>query len=156
MVDITLPSVLKVFSSGGAAGQSIAEWLSKSKGDSRSLVAEIKDNLVYLDMVAEDDLELAKVIDKISLDEYRRLSNAGFNFNKLKRSNISKYPSLKGTELASWGGKETEELIVSIYDKIADLKIRYPLVSDRKNYRWKTRVNNIRKRIWLLLRHVSD
>lgn len=156
MVDITLPSVLKAFSSGGAAGKSIAVWLNKSKGDSRALVAELKDNLVYLDMVADDDLELGKVIDKISFVEYRRLSNEGFNFNKLKHSNINKYPSLKGSELASWGGKETEELIVSIYDKIADLKIRYPLVSDRKNYRWKIRVNNIRKRIWLLLRHVSD
>ena len=54
-----------------------------------------------------------------------------------------------------WGGKDTEELVVSIYDKINEIKIRFPHVGNKTKYRWGVRVNNIRKRIWLLLKHVS-
>ena len=62
--------------------------------------------------------------------------------------------SLEGTELSSWNGKETGELIDSIYEKINGLKIRYPHLGAGKKYRWSVRVNNICKRLWLLLRHV--
>ena len=134
----------------------ISSWWNKSKGDSRALIGEMKDNLSYLDMVAVDSIDLGDVIEKISVVEFKRLSKEGFNFNKLNRSRITRYPSLEGTDLASWGGKETEYLIESIYEKLNDLQIRYPHVSNNKKYRWSVRVNNIRKRIWLLLRHVSS
>jgi len=96
------------------------------------------------------------VIGKISISEYKRLDRSGFDFNALKKGRIKAYASLKGTELGSWSGKSTEDLVESIYDKINQLAIRYPHVSNHKNYRWTVRVNNIRKRIWLLLRHVKD
>ena len=120
------------------------------------MIGELKDNLSYLDMVADDGVNLGEVIDKISVIEFKRLSKEGFNFNKMKKSTITKYPSLDGTDLSSWGGKETEDLIESIYEKINDLKIRFPHVSNNEKYRWGVRVNNIRKRIWLLLKHVSS
>ena len=155
-MDITIPSVLKSLASAGTAAGELTTWWKKSKGDSRSLIGELKDNLTYLDIVADDAVDLGEVIDKISVSAYRRLSSAGFNFNTLKKSRIPAYPSLEGTDLSSWTGKETEDLVVSIYDKINDLKIRYPHVHKNKNYRWNVRVNNIRKRIWLLLMHVRS
>ena len=94
------------------------------------------------------------MIEKISVSEYKRLAKEGFNFNTLKKGKIAAIASLEGTDLASWRGKETEELIESIYDKINDLKIRYPYVREKDKYRWNVRVSNIRKRIWLLLMHV--
>ena len=153
-MEVTIPTALKTLSASGAAGRSITAWWKKSRGDSRVLIGELKDNMLYLDMVASDDVPLADVIDKLSLEEFKRLSREGFNFNKLKRSKIPKYPSLENSDLAQWGGKETEELINAICEKINELKIKFPHVGRRKNYRWGVRVNNIRKRIWLLLRHV--
>ena len=111
---------------------------------------------MYLDLVANDGVPLADVVDKISNDEFQRLSKDGFNFNKLKKGKIPKYNSLKGTDLEKWGGKETEQLIFSIYEKINEIVIKFPHVGDNKKYRWGVRVSNIRKRVWLLLRHVSD
>lgn len=128
----------------------------KSKGDTRALIGELKDNLSYLDMVAEDGVNLSDVIDRISVDEYKRLAKEGFNFNTLKKARIARYSSLEDTDLAAWRGKETEQLIVSIYEKINDIKIRYPHVQNNKRYRWSVRVHNIRKRIWLLLRHIGS
>ena len=155
-MDITIPVALKTISSGGSAMKSITSWWNKSKGGSRALIGELKDNLSYLDMVATDNVPLGDVADKLSVVEYKRLSKEGFNFNKLKKPRIVRYQFLQGTDLERWGGKETEELVISIYDKINEVIIRFPHVGNSKKYRWGVRVNNIRKRIWLLLAHVSS
>lgn len=155
-MDIMIPEVLKSLASAGTAIKELAAWGRRAKGDARALIGEMKDNMAYLDMVAEDGIPLSEVIDKISVAEYTRLARAGFNFNALKRDRISRYASLEGTDLSSWTGKETEALVESIYEKLRDLKIRYPHVAKNGKYLWQVRVNNIRKRIWLLLRHVRD
>jgi putative acetyltransferase len=155
-MDISVPTVIKAFSTGSAATRSMVTLWKQSKGDSRALVGELRDNLAYLDMVAEDGVDLGEVVGKLSVAEFRRLSKAGFNFNKLKKARIASYPSLEGTQLSAWRGKTTESLIESIYEKINELKIRYPHVKDNPRYRWKVRVNNVRQRIWLLLKHVSQ
>ncbi|MDN4500807.1 hypothetical protein QX776_00175 [Alteromonadaceae bacterium BrNp21-10] len=155
-MDISIPTALKTFAAGGAAMKSITSWWRKSKGDTRAVIGEMKDNLSYLDMVAEDGVPLADVVEKLALVEYKRLANEGFNFNTLKKSKIAKLPSLKGTDLENWTGKETEELVHSINEKINQIKIRFPHVSTHKKYRWGIRVMNIRKRIWLLLKHINS
>lgn len=95
------------------------------------------------------------MIDKLSIDEYRRLSKEGYSFNSLKSRKITNYDSLKGTDLSSWTGKSTEQLIDSIFEKLNILKIKFPHVADNSKYRWNVRVDNIRKRIWRLLKQVS-
>lgn len=155
-MDLSIPAALRSLATAGVASRVLAAWWRKAKGDSRTLISELKDNMTYLDLVAEDGIELGEVIEKLSVAEYKRLAREGFNFNTLKKGRIAAIASLKGTDLASWCGKETEELIDSIYDKINDLKIRYPYVGKNEKYRWSVRVNNIRKRIWLLLMHVRS
>lgn len=156
IMELTIPTVLKSFATSGAAVKSINTWWKKSKGDARALIGELKENLIYLDMVAEDGVPLSELVEKLCISEYKRLSREGFNFNKLKRSRIARYPSLRQSDLANWTGKETAQLIESIYEKLNDMKLRYPHLSNNEKYRWGTRVNNIRKRIWLLLKHVND
>ena len=133
----------------------ITSWRKKARGDERALIVELKDNLTYLDMVAEDGVDLAAVVNKLSIAEYRRLAKEGYNFNALKKQKIARYESLEGTDLSSWAGKSTEDLIESIFEKLNVLMIKFPHVSENGKYRWRIRVDNIRKRIWLLLRHVS-
>lgn len=151
---MTIPAALRSLAAAGSAIAELAAWRRRARGDTRALVGELKDNLLYLDMVAEEGVALGDVIDRLSVTEYRRLAKSGFGFNSIKRGRIEPDPSLEGTELAPWVGKETAELVESIYDKINELKIRYPHVRDSGRYRWNVRVNNIRKRIWLLLKHV--
>lgn len=155
MVDVSIPTVIQAVASGKNAASAFASWSKKAKGDSRALVLELKNNLTCLDLVANDGISVANVIDQLSTSEYERLAKEGFNFNRLKRTKIADLESLRGTDLTSWRKKTTADLVESIYAKIRDLKIRYPHVGDRKKYRWGVRINNIRKRIWLLLWHVS-
>lgn len=152
---IEVPAVLQSLSTAGSALKAITSWRKKARGDARALIGEIKDNLTYLDMVAEDGVALGAVIEKLSIAEYRRLAKEGYDFNALKRKKIASYESLKGTDLASWAGKSTEDLIESIFEKLNVLIIKFPHVSGNANYRWRVRVDNVRKRIWLLLRHVA-
>ncbi len=155
-MDITLPVALEFFEKTGNAIKGFASWGKQAKGDARAIILEMKDNLSYLELVAIDGIDLGVVIEKMSFSEYKRLSKEGFNFNSLKRGKIRNYPSLDGTDLSSWVGKDTEDLVKSICDKIGELKIRYPHVLGSKKYRWNARVNNIRRRIFLLLKHVQD
>ncbi len=155
-MDVSIPTVLKALSSAGTAMKEFGAWKSRARGDERALIAELKDNLHYLDLVAEDGVALREVVGKLSVAEYKKRANRGFNFDTIKKKPIENYPSLAGTDLAAWPGKRTGELIESIYDKINELKIKFPYVENNRNYRWGARVNNIRKRIWLLLRHVKD
>ena len=152
---IEVPVILQSLSTGGSALSALTAWTKKAKGDARALIAELKDNLNYLDMVAEDGVDLAAVVNKLSIVEYKRLSKEGYNFNALKKRKIADYDSLKGTDLSSWSGKSTEALIESIFEKLNDLAIKFPHVAENRKYRWSVRVDNIRKRIWLLLKHVS-
>jgi hypothetical protein len=152
---LEVPAVLQSLASAGSAFSALTAWTKKAKGDSRALIGELKENLYYLDMVAEDGVALDTVVNKLSIAEYKRLSKEGYNFNALKKKKIASYESLKGTDLSSWSGKATEDLIESIFEKLNLLKIKFPHVGETSKYRWNVRVDNIRKRIWLLLKHVS-
>ena len=153
---LEVPAALQSLASAGTALGALASWRKKARGDARALIGELKDNLYYLDMVAEDGVALDTVVNKLSIAEYKRLSREGYDFNALKKKKIAGYDSLKGTDLSSWSGKTTEDLIESIFEKLNILKIKFPHVAESSKYRWSVRVDNIRKRIWLLLKHVSD
>jgi hypothetical protein len=153
-VDASIPVVLQGLSSAGAAMKEFSAWRMKARGAARALIGELQDNLHYLDMVAEDNVPLGDVIDKLSVSEYKKLAQQGFNFNSIKKRRIESHPSLVDSDLASWPGKETEALIESIYEKINEIRIKFPHLANNEKYRWSVRVNNIRKRIWLLLKHV--
>ena len=152
---IEVPAVLQSLSSAGSALSALTAWRKKARGDARALIGELKDDLYYLDMVAEDGVALAAVVNKLSIKEFKRLSTEGYNFNALEKKKISRYESLKGTSLSAWSGKSTEDLIESVFEKLNLLKIKFPHVAENSRYRWSVRVDNIRKRIWLLLKHVS-
>lgn len=134
----------------------ISSWFTRSKGQKKALVGELKTNRSYLEMVVNDNVPLEKVTDKLSTDRYISLRDSGFNFKSLKSGKIANYPEIEGTNLASWRGKDIGKLIESIYDGIIEIKIRHPVVGDHPNYRWMIRVNNLLKKISLLIRHVNS
>lgn len=171
-MSLTIPAALQTIAAAGRAVGALRLWGRKLRGDQRALVMELTDNLKLLDLVADEGVPLGEVVDKLSTAEYERLAKSGFDFDKLRGVNthgvntpkgvkalkperIRHFPSLDGTDLRHWPGKTTGELVESIYGKLRDLKLRYPLQRRDGNQRWGVRVNNIRKRIWLLLRHVG-
>lgn len=151
-----IPVLLKAFETATGALNAFTGWKSKSKGNASSVIEELKENSRYLWAVIEEGVSLEKVISNLSTKEYDRLLKEGFSFNSLKKRKIGKHASLDGTDLSSWQGKETEKLVSNIYDKIKDLKTKYPLSKNSKKIRWDRRVINVQKRILLLLKHANS
>lgn len=127
-----------------------------TRGDSRALLEEIKENAGLCWLVVEKNLEAEKIIKELSTKEYDRLLRTDFNFNSLKRRPVADYKTIKDTELASFAGKPTEGLLVNIYDKIKELRRIYRIDRHTPGIRWRVRIINLQKRNLLLLRHLAD
>jgi len=151
-----IPTIFKAIATAASGLKAFTDWRSQTKGDSRAIIEELKENSRYFWLVLEDDSAIDKIISQLDTKEYDRLCKSGFDFNALQRKKIAVYPSLNGTDMASWQGKETEQLLSNIYDKIKDLKIQYRYSKTNKKILWKQRVKNIQKRILLLLLHARN
>lgn len=149
---IKKPSLIQVSTLVG----DLDAWLKKRTGDSRSVLTELKDNLIHLDMALEYSVDLDSCLSDISMAEYERLNSEGFNFNIVKRGKIRKRKDIEGTDLGFLVGKSTSELIESIYDKINELKKMYPKLNNSSKFRPRVRARNIRNRIVFLFSHVRS
>jgi hypothetical protein len=123
------------------------------KGDARALIEELKENSRLCFHVANDGVELSRVIPKFSTIEFDRLNKAGFDFNALKRGKIPEFSGIAQTDLTSWPGKTTGQLVNSIYEKIKNVRSIYEFKPESATLR--RRLLNIHKRILLLLRHAE-
>lgn len=155
MID-SLPAVLGSLASSGAALNLFRKWHAETKGNVAAIIDELKDNLRFCLLVLEEGVAIDKAAGTISTAEFTRLRKGGFNFNKLQGRRIPAYKSLENTDLASWRGKTTEELVINIYDKLKDLQALYPHSDEDKKRRLQVRVANIHKRILLLLKHAAS
>lgn len=121
------------------------------KGDVRALIEELKENTRLCFRVLNDGVDPGLVVPRFSTVEFDRLNRAGFNFNALKSSKIPSYAGIEKTDLASWPGKTTAELVENIYDKIKSLKSLHEFKPEDPTIR--RRIINVHKRLLLLLQH---
>ena len=68
-MSFNIPTALKSLASAGSAISEISKWLKRSKGDSRALLSELKNNLTYLDLIVNDKIPIGEVIDKITCED---------------------------------------------------------------------------------------
>jgi hypothetical protein len=129
-------------------------FLKGRRGDTRSLIEELKANSRLCSHVVHDGVDHATVISKFTTAEFDRLNKTGFNFNVLQAKKISASPEIEESDLQTWPGKTTENLVENIYDKIKGLKSAHDFTPTKSTNRRK--LINIHKRILLLLRHVKD
>lgn len=143
----------------GDVANVIKDWdasIKKRKGDSRVLLSEIKKNHIQIKMLAEHEIPLDEVVQELLYSEYERLQREGFEFDEIKPKRIPKIELLQESDLESWIGKTTGELVDSIYEKIIELKMMHPKLKNSSKFRGAVRANNIGKRISLLLEHVRS
>ena len=152
MLETMLP-ILQGIITCAKAMASFDSFRRKSKGEARALIEELKENLRLCYRVVEDAAPLKEVIPLFSTTVYDRLNQEGYNFNALKRPSIPAFQGIEKTDLASWPGKHAADLIENIYDKIKDLRSRHAFVPNGPLHR--RRINNILKRILLVLRYAK-
>jgi len=151
-------SISALFSSLASAtktARAIEGLLRKKKGDARLLLEEVKQNLHLCWMVIEYGTDPMKVVPELATEEYDRLLAEGFDFNRIcRRKRIRGDERLAESDLSSFIGKETADLIESIYDRVKELKRQYKVDPHNPKINWRRRIINLLKRMLLLMRHV--
>lgn len=152
-----LESVIPAFEGLVTAAKAMASFDAFRKGrrgEVRALIEELKENSRLCFRVVVDGVDHRLVIPRFSTTVFDRLNEAGFDFDSLTRRKIALYPGIERTDLASWPGKSTAELVENIYDKIKELRSMHEFTPEHPLNR--RRLVNIHKRILLLLRHARD
>ena len=153
-MSINIPTILEGLASTAKTIEAFKNWKRATARDVWKLIEELESNSLHCWTVLDKNESVGNIVNKLSTAEYDRLRRESFDFNNIRQKKVYPYKSLGGTDLAFLGEKETKALITNIYERIKDLKNKYPFAEDGTQKRWYTRVENIQKRILLLLRHV--
>lgn len=154
-----IESIKLIFDTLSSATKTITAFktvMKGTKGDTRALLEEIKENAGLCWLVVEKNVSPEKIIKELSSQEYDRLLRTDFNFNSLSRKRIKSYKEIKDTELSVFSGKTTELLLINIYDKLKDIKRIHRVDRNTAGIRWRVRIINLQKRMLLLIRHLAD
>jgi len=151
----SIPTALNLLTSLAKAMDWFTDLRKQTRGDVRALIEELKENSRLCFRVVEDGVAPEEVISHFSTATFDRLNESGFDFNAVRRCDIPAFEGMENTDLATWAGKSTQDLIVNIYDKIKDLRSLHALAT-LQNRRLGPRIINIHKRILLLLRHIRS
>jgi hypothetical protein len=154
-----IESISVIFSSLSSAASTakvFTELLRGKRGNTRALLEELKENLGLCWLVIERDTDPMKIIPELATSEYDRLLRTDFDFNSLKRKKIQGSQELAESDLSSFIGKETQELVENIYDKIKALKRIHRVAKDNSRILWRRRIINVNKRILLLMQHLRS
>jgi hypothetical protein len=152
----SIAAIFSGLSSAASTAEVFKKLLRGKKGDTRAFLEEVKENLGLCWMVVERDTDPMNIIRELATLEYDRLLRAGFNFNSLSRKKIQGNPRLAESDLSSFIGKETDDLVENIYDKIKTLKLIYRVDEDNPRIRWRRRIVNVQKRMLLLMEHLRS
>lgn len=151
-----LSTILKGLSSAEETARAIRELLKGKKGDTRVLIEELKGNLTLCWLVEERGTDPAKVIPELAISEYDRILRTGFNFNALKRKKVRHSKQLEASDLAFLIGKNTEYMLVNIYDKIKALRQIYKVDRNNPRIRWRMRIINLHIRMLFFIKHLKS
>lgn len=154
-----IESIRVIFAGLASAADAAAAFqnlLRRRRGDTKVLLEEIKENMGLCWMVIEHGTDPLRVVPELATVEYDRLLRAGFDFNSInrRRREIQASEALEQSDLSSFVGKETADLIENTYDKVKELRRLYRVDRDNPEIDWRRRVINLLKRILLLMQHL--
>ena len=154
-----LETIVKIFSALSTAArtaQVLVQILRGQRGDKRALLEEIKENLALCWMLLEHGTAPMKIVKNLTSKEYDRILKTDFNFNSLKSRRIRGSKALRDSDLSSFIGKRTSDLIENVYHKIKQLKLYYRVDRYNPKINLRRRIYNLHKRMLLLIQHLRS
>ena len=146
-------AAIRTLSKLGTPAKILSDIISESKGDTRSLLEEIKHNLQICKLVVEDRVSIDDVIKEIKTDAYDQILRTRYNFNNIQRKKIAISATSEMNSLRRWNGKSTSDLIETIYDRLKEIRLSYPHNANNPGKRWKVRFRNVYLRLLFLIKH---
>lgn len=153
----TVSTAITTIKTAADAAKVFRELTRNRKGNILVLLEEIKENSRLCWMVLERDTNPLKAIPAFQTTEYDRLLREGYDFNKLsrKRKKIAVSEEILTHDQKVLLGKDTADLVMSIYDSIKDLKSYYRVDPENPRINWRRRILNLHKKIMLLIFHLK-
>lgn len=139
-----------------ALAEKLLQLQKAARGDRAALLKELRHNLLLCQMVGSGEAALDTAVPDLCTTTFDRLHDRGFDFNALQPLKIPHYSSIQGTQLEPWGGRRTQQLVVDVYEKIADLKRIQRQNPGFAGRHPGVRVANIAQKLALLSRHLAD
>lgn len=133
----------------------LADLLKGQKGTQRKLLLELRRNLELISLHTEGETPIEKVIPKLVTQEFEAALQRDFDFSNLKKGKINEKSAETPFERL-YLGWTTEALISNIYLKIKTLQDILEIDPQNPHYRMSVRLNNVRKMIILLLKHIGS
>ncbi len=152
----SITSLFSTLSTAAKTAKAIQKVMSNVDGDQRALLEEIKENAGLCWLVTKREVAPKRIVNELLTCEYDRLLKTDFDFNQLKRKKIRASERYKQSDLKYFVDKSTAYLIVNIYDRIKELKRIHRIDENLDRIRWNIRINNLHKRILLLLEHLNS
>ena len=154
----TISTLFSALSTAANTAKAFKELLANKRGETRLLLEELKRNSTLSWLAVEREVESKKVIPQLSTKAYDHLLEQGYNFNNLSASNkrrIRGTARLEDSDLTSFIGKETRDLVEAIYDRIKEVQLILQVDPDNERIDWSRRIINLHKRILLLMLHLK-
>lgn len=133
----------------------IDSLLARNKGMRRMLLAEIEYNIEVIELL-NDDVPIGTVINNLRTESLEKALDSDFDFRSFSilRDTVHPKTARNNPFYERYVGKTTEDLFISICQKIKSLKTFIP-GDETQNINKKSRLLNIYKLINLLLLHLN-
>lgn len=136
----------------------INTMIKQSRGQKRELLRELRSNINQITVYVESGTEsegIDKLISAMQTQSYEMASNAGFDFNSLKKERVSAAMLKVTPQFKAYAGLTTEQLFDKLYMWIHQLKIIAKDYPDSPKFRKRVRLINIWKLMLLLVKHID-
>ena len=150
-----LGTLKDLLSSVDAIRAAIHSWVQGTRGWKRKLQLELQINIELIFSYLRYDLPVDEVVAGLQTAHMKTALESGFNFNKLKKGEVTDDVAGDQPQYQQYVGWSTERLFSNIYVKIQDLQTIVEMDPDNEKIRKGVRLVNILKLMLLLMKHIN-
>jgi hypothetical protein len=152
MIDVIFAGI----GTAASAIQTLGSLAKSSRGLERSFILEIQQNIQLLEEYSRKDLPIDKTIGELETDNFKKINETNFNFNKLQRKKVSHKTTGGMKALNRYRDWDTEKLILNIFRKIIHIQKLSRIGYDAERFNIPQRLKNILTLLILLSRHINS
>lgn len=152
MIDVIFAGI----GTAASAVQTLGSIAKSSRGLERAFILEVQQNIQLLEEFYRKNLHADKTISELETDNFLKINETNFNFNKLQRKKISEKTIGGIKSLTPYKNWETEKLILNIFRKIIHIQKLTRIGYDPTQFNMRMRLKNILVLLILLSRHIKS
>lgn len=152
MIDVIFAGI----GTAASAVQTLGTLAQSSRGLERSFLLEIQQNIQLLEEFYRKDLDADKTIGELETDNFTKIIESNFNFNKLQRKKVSEETIDGIKSLNRYANWDTEKLVSNIFQKIIHLQKLTRIGYNSSKFNIRLRLKNLLILNIFLSKHINS